>query len=99
MEGRTGIQPFDLFPVAGYRNRLAAQVKGDFRGAARRFSPSLRRMSRADLMGLAAAGEAAEEAGLDMRADKPRMGVCLGSTTGGMFEAEDYFLDCKKQWV
>jgi 3-oxoacyl-[acyl-carrier-protein] synthase II len=75
---------------------LAAQVKGDVRKAAGLDSPDLRRLSRTDWMGLTAAGEASAEAGLDTSEENPRIGICLGSSTGGQFEAEDYFLDYQK---
>ena len=90
LAGACGIRPLSLFDASAYRTQTAAQVDeipDEFLGRAER-----RRMSRADRMGLAAAGEALEAAGLDLsREDPTRIGVILGGGTSGLIDSEDYF--------
>lgn len=88
-EGRSGIGQIALFDASAYRSRWAAEV--------RRLDvpPSLpaalsRRASRSDLFALIAAQEAIGAAGL-ADADRSRIGVVIGASTGGMFEGESCF--------
>src|SRR5689334_9396723 len=77
LAGACGIGPFTLFDATTYRTQTAAQVReipDGFLTPAER-----RRMSRADRMGVAAAREALEAAGIDLsREDPTRIGVILG---------------------
>jgi len=90
LAGVCGIRPFDLFDPTRYRTQTAGAVTDipdDFLSAADK-----RRMSRADRMGLAAAREALEAAGLDAsREDPRRIGVILGGGTSGLLDSEAFF--------
>ena len=85
INGRCGIDNIDLFDVTNYRTKTGAQIKG--------FNPEdyfdkrdIQRMSRCDLIGVAAAREAVEDSLLDLnKADKSRIGVILG---GGFIMAK-----------
>ena len=90
LAGACGIRPVSLFDAAAYRTQTAAEVgriPDDF------LSPvEKRRMSRADRMGLAAAGEAIAGAGLDLsREDPTRIGVILGGGTSGLLDSEAFY--------
>ncbi len=90
LSGVCGIRPLSLFDPSSYRTQTAAQVgeiPDGFLGPAER-----RRMSRADRMGVAAAREAVETAGLDLsREDPTRVGVILGGGTSGLIDSEAFF--------
>ncbi len=90
LAGACGIRPLSLFDPATYRTQTAAEVTDipdGFLGPAER-----RRMSRADRMGVAAAREAVEAAGLELgREDPTRMGVILGGGTSGLIDSEAFF--------
>jgi 3-oxoacyl-[acyl-carrier-protein] synthase II len=90
LAGACGIRPFSLFDPASYRTQTAAQVT-DIPDAF--LTPSeRRRMSRADRMGVAAAREAIQSAGLDLsREDPSRLGVILGGGTSGLIDSEAFF--------
>ncbi len=87
--GRSGVGPITQFDASGYKVRIAAEVKG--------FEPtdyvdrkSARRMDRFAQLSVAAAGRAAENAGLDVAADAENIGVLVASGIGGVktFEKE-----------
>lgn len=88
--GRCGIGPVTLFDTEGFPCRSAAQVP--------RVSETLlpdprvaRRISRCDHLGLEAAGQALEDAGLEpVRDGGPKVGVVLGGGAGGMLSWEGY---------
>jgi 3-oxoacyl-[acyl-carrier-protein] synthase II len=90
LEGKCGIRPVSLFDAVPYRTQTAAEVgeiPDSFLTAAQ-----MRRMSRADRMGLAAAREAVAQSGLDLsREDPARVGVILGGGTSGLLDSEDFF--------
>jgi 3-oxoacyl-[acyl-carrier-protein] synthase II len=85
--GTCAIAPVTGFDVAGYRSRIAAEVKGlvppHWVPA-----PLRRRASRSDLFALVATEEALADSGLDVAAAPHRIGIVLGATTGGMMGAE-----------
>lgn len=83
--GERGIRPLSLFDSGEVRSKLAAEVP-NFR--VEDVAPASERdvYSRTDALALAAAREAAAQAGLPSTA---RLGVALGGTTGGMFETEN----------
>ncbi len=92
-EGKCGIGEIDLFDTTGYRCRKGGQIR-DF--LPRRFIPaefSLKRMSRADLLALAATLEALRDAGLYPlpEAMKEDMGVAIGGGAGGLLEGESFY--------
>ncbi len=84
MAAERGIAPISLFDPGQVRSRLVGEVRGlrvaDIapRGQSQDFS-------RTDAMAVHAAREAFAQARVPARA---RLGVVLGSTTGGMFETE-----------
>lgn len=82
LAGERGLSRVDLFDVANQRAVIAGAVQGislPERG---------REWSRTSAFALAAATEALVQAGLDTRSS--RVGIVIGSTTGGMFETEAY---------
>jgi 3-oxoacyl-[acyl-carrier-protein] synthase II len=94
-EGRCGIGPFSVFDASEFRTHVAAEVK-DF--DPRDHIPSsypLKRMSRADLLGFAAALEALRDAGLDPLPPSlaEETGVVIGGGGGGLLEGERFFGD------
>lgn len=88
--GVCGIRPVSLFDASAYRTQTAGEVReipDSFLSSSEK-----RRMSRADRMGLAAATEAIEQSGLNLRAEDPtRVGVILGGGTSGLLDSEAYF--------
>lgn len=91
VEGLCGIGPITLFDSSAYRTHLAAEIK-ELPGG---FAPALRRrLSRTDVIGLAAATEALADSGLDLeREDPTRIGVILGAGVSGLLDSEQYFYD------
>lgn len=93
--GKCGIGPLTVFDPADYRTQTGAEIKGL---DARTMVPPLfsrKRLSRADIMAIAATVEALEDAGLfpvpgPMREDA---GLVLGVGSGGKLEAEAVFRD------
>lgn len=90
LSGVCGIRPVTLFDASAYRTQTAGEVQeipDSFLTSAEK-----RRMSRADRMGLAAATEAVEQSGLNLRAEDPtRVGVILGGGTSGLLDSEAFF--------
>ncbi len=88
--GTCGIRPLSLFDASAYRTQTAGEVPeipDGFLTPAER-----RRMSRADRMGVAAAAEAIDAAGLDIsREDPTRVGVILGGGTSGLLDSEAFY--------
>jgi 3-oxoacyl-[acyl-carrier-protein] synthase II len=88
--GVCGIRPVSLFDASAYRTQTAGEVReipDSFLTSSEK-----RRMSRADRMGLAAATEAIEQSGLNLRAEDPtRVGVILGGGTSGLLDSEAFF--------
>jgi len=88
--GKCGIGPISLFDTSGFSCHSAGQVKTrdlkDF------FEPrKIKRLSRCDLLGLIAAGEALSNSGLDMeRCSRDMVGIVLGGGAGGMLSWEKY---------
>lgn len=99
VEGRCGIGPVTLFDTEGYRSRIAAEA--DLAAVQDRFTPyQRRRWSRSDLMGVVAAGEALEDAGLlDSGVDRTRVGVLLGAGTGDLVRNESYYFAMRRDGI
>jgi 3-oxoacyl-[acyl-carrier-protein] synthase II len=86
--GRTAIQPFRRFDHSLHRTHLAAEVDSV------EAKSEHRRLSLADRFAVFAADEAVRAAGLASAFDPDsdiEAGVWFGSSTGGMFESEEFF--------
>lgn len=87
--GRHAIGTFSRFDASPHRTHLAAEVpppSGDAPASSR-----AERHSWADRFALAAALEAVAQSGLDAPGALSRAGVFFGSSTGGMYEGEEFF--------
>jgi 3-oxoacyl-[acyl-carrier-protein] synthase II len=91
LAGECGVRPATVFDTAGYRSQVAAEVDIDAVDTA--FTPlERRRNARGDRIGLRAAAEAIEHAGLLAGPlDRSRVGVFLGSGTGDLLRNEDFY--------
>lgn len=88
--GRTAIGPLDRFDTGRQRTHVAGQVPpGPPEGLGR--GVHWGRLSNSDRFALFAALEAAEQAGFAVPLDHGRAGVFFGSSTGGLYETEEYF--------
>jgi len=97
LAGHCGIGPVTLFETEGYRSRVAAEV--DLSDVQARYTPyQRRRWSRSDMMGVVAAEEALEDAGLlDSGIDRARVGVLLGAGTGDLVRNESYYFTMRRE--
>lgn len=97
LAGHCGIGPVTLFDTEGYRSRVAAEV--DLSDVQARYTPyQRRRWSRSDMMGVVAAEEALEDAGLlDSGIDRTRVGVLLGAGTGDLVRNESYYFTMRRE--
>jgi len=97
--GVCGIGPLDLFETEGFRSQNGGQIKNF---AARNYIPrdfSLKRMSRADMLSLAATLAALSQAGLYPLSPQltEETGVAIGGGSGGLLEAEFFYRDYLKK--
>lgn len=91
-EGRCGIRPVTLFDTSGYFAHNAAEIP-EIPPLPQVDRELRKRASRADLTALAAADEAARDAGLAPGSvELERAGVVLGAGAGGLLETEEYYL-------
>lgn len=97
--GRAAIRALELFPTAGHRTRIAAEVPPGLGALLAELPPKRRaRLSRTDGFAIAAAHEAASAGDLDVRRTETGLcGLFLGSSTGGMFEGERFFWDLRER--
>ena len=86
--GQCGIAPITQFDTAGFKCKLAAEVKG-FDPEAIVDKKELRKMARFTLLALAAATEAIQDSGLDTEANAKTTGVILSSGIGGLPTIEE----------
>ncbi len=85
--GACAIRPITLIETEGFRCRIAAEVPGPLPGSARR--------SRADRLALAAAREAADDAGLGPH-ERRDSALVVGAVGGGMLEAEGWYWNLRR---
>ncbi len=95
--GRVAIGDFDRFDHARHRTHLASEVPAPEASWARRSRGRNGRvglrLSLADRFALAAASEALAQAGLPEDLSDLAVGLYFGSSTGGMWEGEEFFAD------
>lgn len=91
LSGECGLRPVSVFETDGYRSRIAAEV--DIEAVDAGFSSlERRRHARGDRIGLRAAAEAIEHAGLlDSPIDRARVGIFFGSGTGDLLRNETFY--------
>jgi 3-oxoacyl-[acyl-carrier-protein] synthase II len=91
LAGTCGIGPVTVFATDGYRSRLAGEVSRPSVEDA--FTPlERRRLSRSDRLGVMAAAEALEDAGLlSGSVDRSRIGVLLGAGTADLLRNETFY--------
>lgn len=89
-DGKCGIGPLTLFDTTDFPCQVAAEVRGiDLK--ARMGTPGTKRVSRCDLLGLVAAGEAVSDFGPALKnCNRNRVGVVMGGGAGGMLSWESY---------
>jgi len=97
--GICGIKELDLFDTSEFRTHQGGQIKSFI---ARDHIPqewSIKRMSRADMISFAATLAALRDAGLDPLSDsqKEEMGVAIGGGSGGLLEAESFYMEMLKK--
>lgn len=85
---KVGINPIVNFDTTEYKAKLSADVK-DFDAKKYMDAKSAKRMDRFSQFAVAAAREAAEDAGLDMEREDPfRVGISIGSGVGSLMGIE-----------
>ncbi|MFN7979034.1 MAG: beta-ketoacyl-[acyl-carrier-protein] synthase family protein [Vicinamibacterales bacterium] len=89
-EGRTALESFCRFDHTGHRTHIAGEVPAAPPSA--RAIPGWSRLSHSDRFAVFAAREALAQAGLPAPLEATRAGVYFASSTGGLFETEQYFL-------
>jgi 3-oxoacyl-[acyl-carrier-protein] synthase II len=97
--GVCGIKKLDLFDTTEFRSQMGGQIKNLI---ARNYIPvdfPIKRMSRADMISFAATLEALSDAGLYPLPDslKEEMGVAIGGGSGGLLEAENFYMELLKK--
>lgn len=92
-EGRSGISPIDGEDFGRYDQHWSVRIGGQVKGwdPATRIDPrEAKRLDRSTQLGLAAAAEAVEHAGVDFSSeDGDRCGVIVGSGIGGISTIEE----------
>lgn len=90
VESRSGIAALTKFPGETFPTDIAAEV-GDIDAGELVSRSDARRLSRSDLLAIAAAREALEQASGDVPLPLDRTVVSSGSSTGGLLEGESYY--------
>jgi len=99
LAGECGIKPTTLFDPEGFRSKVAAEAPMDAVDAG--FTQlERRRLSRADRIGICAATEAVEQAGLlKAGVDLHRVGVFLGAGTADLLRSERFYNTWKTRGI
>ncbi len=89
LAGRSGIGPVDTFDISGYPTRFGGPIR-DFNVADYMNPKDARKYDAFVHYGVAAAGQAVQDSGLDLEAeDLTRIGVSIGSGIGGIGTIEE----------
>jgi 3-oxoacyl-[acyl-carrier-protein] synthase II len=96
-QSRDGIGPLSKFEGEVFPTSIAAEVAGDVVAMTGKKRTELKRLSRTDLLAIAAVKEAVEQAGGLEALPLSRTAVSSGTSTGGLLEGEDFFLRRKKK--
>jgi 3-oxoacyl-[acyl-carrier-protein] synthase II len=84
VNGKSGIGPISHFDAGDYKTQIAGEVQ-EFDPVALFGAKEARRLSRVTQLTLAAAGQALEDAGIEVNGfDRDRTGVIIGSGMGSM---------------
>lgn len=83
LQGASGIGPITRFDAGEFKTRFAGEVKA-FDPVALFGRKEARRMERISQLALAAANQALQDAALDGKVDRDRVGVALGSGVGAL---------------
>ncbi len=88
---RSGIDILKSFDVSAYDCKYGGEVRGF--DPTRHFTPKqLKHMNRCAQYGIFAARQAVEDAGIELGSIDPyRVGLCVGSSHGGLEETESYY--------
>jgi len=95
-EGQSGIRNISRFDASPYKVRFAGEV-ADFDADQRFGTKHARRMDRFTQFALAAGKDAVADSGIDFEKEDPRrVGVILGSGTGGLAVFEEEMVRCQQ---
>jgi len=97
LAGRSGINPISLFDTAGYLVKVAGEVK-DFQPEVVMPAREARRRDRFEQFASAAAQQAIQQAGLEVKeSQSDRVGVIISSAIGGLNTLQDLILTVTNQ--
>ena len=96
-ESRDGITKLSRFPGETFPTDIAAEAQLDLDELLPQSRRELRRLSRTDLLGVIAVAEALAQAGEQAPLSLERAIVSSGTSTGGLLEGEDYYLERMKR--
>lgn len=95
-EGKSGVRDISRFDASPYKVRFGGEV-ADFDADQRFGAKDARRMDRFTQFALAAGIDAVADSGIDFSVEDPRrIGVILGSGTGGLAVFEEETLRCQQ---
>lgn len=89
LDGRCAIGPVDLFDVSRFSSGIGAQIK-HFNPSDYLSSRDAAKLSRADLLGVIAAGEALADSGALQHYSPYDVGIFMGAGSAGMLHAEQW---------
>ena len=97
--GVCGIQKLELFDTTEFRTQTGGQIKNFIPRDHIPVDFPLKRMSRADMLSFAATIAALRDAGLYPLPDalKEETGVAIGGGSGGLLEAESFYMELLKK--
>jgi 3-oxoacyl-[acyl-carrier-protein] synthase II len=96
-QSKDGIRALRSFEGEVFPTDIAAEAAEDVAALTGKKGAALKRLSRTDLLAIAAVREAVEQAGGLGSLPVARTAVSSGTSTGGLLEGEEFFLRRKKQ--